>query len=326
MRVSGLALLLLCMPSSGCAVHELHKDHDQLRSTLLDLYTNQIIDNLVRASKGLPIIQLDYSNVNAQVTIKRSASMGDSLGTTRSTVLTKAAALTSMVTRTTINTAMGSLSADNSNQVTLSASPVTTINEVYDAYLAFLTLPGSLQSSCDPPPPGVALVCKKYDHEYYFVPTDFRREFLRLSLLTTAQRGKSMLPPDDFFDVTIVAVGAQKVLKLGAIETYVTLAKPVPNDNGQIELTFGKEKVVFDTGDYNPEEAVRPPETQTIRIFFNPAAKNLPNDIKSPTDLKLPLTARLMLRGARPQSPPSTNQLLDRIQFQLQQIQFNQTR
>ena len=84
-------LLVFCVCSvaaPGCAVHEMYKDQDQIRTALLDLYTNQIIDNLVRASKGMPIIQLDYTNAQAMITVKETGSASDSLGTTRSTVLT----------------------------------------------------------------------------------------------------------------------------------------------------------------------------------------------------------------------------------------------
>ena len=182
--------LLLCLAFGialpGCAVRELRDDQDKIRCALLDLYTNQIIDNLIRASNGMPIIQLDYSNAQASITVKETGSLSDSVATTRSTVLNRAAAITSAITRTTLNTVMASSSADHSNQVSVVASPVITSNEVYDGYIAFLTLPGSLQVSAGPPPEGVAHICKKCGGQYYWVPAEFKREFLRLALLTTA--------------------------------------------------------------------------------------------------------------------------------------------
>src|SRR5438874_13816914 len=116
-RLISLIVWMFGMGSIGCAVHELHNDQDKIRCALLDLYTNQIIDNLIRASNGMPIIQLDYSNAQASITVKETGSLSDSVVTTRSTVLNRAAAITSAITRTTLNTVMASTSADHSNQV-----------------------------------------------------------------------------------------------------------------------------------------------------------------------------------------------------------------
>jgi hypothetical protein len=139
--------------SAGCAVRELHDDQNKIRSALLDLYTDQIIDNLIRASNGMPIIQIDYTNATAQVTVGQTEGLSDSPVRTKTNVLTLAAMSSYAITRTSMNTLMGNLGGSNSNQVAVTATPVTTSNEVYDAYLAFLTLPGSLQLSCDVPPP-----------------------------------------------------------------------------------------------------------------------------------------------------------------------------
>ena len=51
-----------------------------------------------------------------------------------------------------MTTLMGMLGSMNANQVTIQAMPVTTQNEVYDAYLQYLRQPGSLIISDDPPP------------------------------------------------------------------------------------------------------------------------------------------------------------------------------
>src|SRR5436190_17301613 len=91
-----IASCLCCLALSGCAVKQLNADHDKIRTALLDLYTNQIIDNLVRASHGLPIIQLDYTNATALVTVVDTESLSDSLATTATRATT-----TSLSTTTT---------------------------------------------------------------------------------------------------------------------------------------------------------------------------------------------------------------------------------
>src|SRR5579871_3409820 len=123
-----ITAFLVATSCSGCAVWQARRDQDRIRSALLDLYTEQIMDNLVRASKGLPIIQLDYTNAQGMITAQGTAGFSD----------------TNTVTHPAVTTFMASLGLQNTNQVTLSATPVTTINEVYDAYVEFLTLPGSL--------------------------------------------------------------------------------------------------------------------------------------------------------------------------------------
>src|SRR5947207_11499819 len=113
-RLLMVACLCWTVTGAGCATAELHADQDKIRCALLDLYTNQIIDNLIRASNGMPIIQLDYTNAQASITVKETGSLSDSVVTTRSTVLNRAAAITSAITRTTLNTVMASTSADHS--------------------------------------------------------------------------------------------------------------------------------------------------------------------------------------------------------------------
>jgi hypothetical protein len=311
---------------SGCAVRQLCNDQDRIRCCLLDLYTNQIMDNLIRASNGMPIIHIDYTNATAQVTVSEMGSISESPAITRSNMFTLAAASSLDITKTTMSTLIGSIGGSNANQVAITGTPVTTSNEVYDAYLAFLTLPGSLQvSRCPPPKDGVHL-CRQCGDQYYWVPAEFKREFLRLALVTTAQRGKSLLPPDEFYTVSLLQpVSQQAPNRFNIIATLMKLDNQVPNDTGQIEFTLGDKTITLDVGDYNPPDPlIRPPQTDQLFIFFDP--KQFPAGVKSMMDLKYPITAKLTLRGHRPQLPPSTNQLLDRIQFQLQQIQFNQSR
>src|SRR5262249_56683326 len=81
-------LAVLCgLLTSGCAVHALHKDQDQIRCALLDLYTNQVLDNLVRAANGMPIIQLDYTQAQGTITIRNTVGGSDSQAVTAGNVL-----------------------------------------------------------------------------------------------------------------------------------------------------------------------------------------------------------------------------------------------
>ena len=172
-------LFIICASSvacSGCAVSELHCDQDKIRTVLLDLYTNQIMDNLIRAGNGMPIIQLDYTNATASITVSETLSVSDGLSTSAGNTITLLAGPSVAIAKTAANVLTGNLGASHSNQVALTATPVTTCNEVYDAYLEFLALPGSLQCSSTPPPEGVAHICKKSGGQYYWVPVEFKTQ------------------------------------------------------------------------------------------------------------------------------------------------------
>src|SRR5262249_53494378 len=109
------ASLLFLTTLGGCAVHETHKDHNIIRQTLLDLYPDQIMDNLVRTANRMPIIQLDYNNAGTQVTITTGIGGNVSQAATSSNVLAIPAATLSL-TRTIVTSLTGNAAATNSNQ------------------------------------------------------------------------------------------------------------------------------------------------------------------------------------------------------------------
>src|SRR6185312_7993356 len=163
----------------------------------------------------------------------------------------------------------------NSNQIALTANPAINNNEIYDAYLEYLTLPGSLRVSCDPPPSGAAHICRKWKGIYFWVPVEFRTEFLRLSLLTTVQRGKRLLPVPDYYAVTMLEVtdsfqdDAQK--KSGAMDLTIKLDGKVPNDDGRLVLDLdGDTKAEFPVEQFQGKDHTIPVMTDEIVINFNP--------------------------------------------------------
>lgn len=315
------AILICGTAMSGCAVHEVHKDHDLIRTTLLDLYTNQIIDNLIRAKNGMPIIQLDYSQATAMVTITNSIAGSDSQAVTASNLLTIPAA-TLAATRTILTTLMGNLGNMNANQVTIAASPQITSNEVYDAYLQFLDEdknPGSLMVTDDPPNPGDAHICRKCNGKYYWVPVSYQNLFFKLALLTTAQRGKSLVAPDEFFTVTLKEVTNNEDNKtFPGISRKLTLTldnKKIPSDAGYMVLDNDKSHEQFPLQSIG---GLTSADTDSIVISVDNA--KVPQLFTN-----FPQTAKIFLQHNRPQLP-TTNDLINHVSFQLQQIQFNQLR
>jgi len=232
-------------------VHEVRKDHDLIRTTLLDLYTNQIMDNLVRMANGLPIIQLDYTNAAATVTITNTLGGSDNQATTATNMFAIPAASLS-ATRSIVTTLMGNASNMNSNQIAITAQPVTTSNDVYDAYISYLDAeknPGSLMVTCDPPNPGQAHMCKKFNGQYYWVPIEYRKLFFQLALLTTSQRGKALQEPDKFYSVTLKdpakPMDNPTFPGMGYVLTFNIDKQKIPIDSGYLILDNDKAGTEF---------------------------------------------------------------------------------
>jgi hypothetical protein len=344
-----LLVVTLLTASLGCATRELQRDQDQIRCALLDLYTNQILDNLIRASNGLPIIQVDYTNAQGTVTVQETG------------VLSGTGTSTHAATASVVRTIMGSLTGQNTNQVTLVGTPVTTHNEVYSAYLEFLSLPGSLQVGDRLPSPELVHLWKKCDGKYYWIPIECKCEFLKLALLTTAQRGQSLLPPDEFFSVTVQKVESETPGRRGSTRVTVVLDKPIPSDIGYFTFvgntqgnssspTDGKAAVgpsfagatssvaSFDAETNDPAkgaETGKPRDEYDFERYTDPrnfqpdptdhlTISLMPNDVTAFKAL-LPTAAKVFLSHRRPASP-NMEELLQRANIQLQQIQFNQLR
>ena len=324
-----LTPLIAATLAAGCAsVAEVKGDQDRIRHALNDLYTNQVIDNLIRAANGLPFVQVDYTNATSTVTITENGSLGGNQQVNTTEPLNPAARLAA-VARGVMNTWNYSAGAMNSNQIAVTANPVITNPEIYDAYLEFLTLPGSLRVTCEPPPDGAAHLFRKWQGKYYWVPAEYRSEFLRLALLTTAQRGRRLLPAPDSFAVALTGIAGQIAddfsARTGTVRLRIKLDQQVPNDTGHVDFTAGGKPISFPVEPYAPPGSPRPYMTGEIVVIFNPKTSPDLNSFEA-FQAALPASAKLYLNHARPDSPPTTDQLLQAVRFQLEQIRFNQLR
>jgi hypothetical protein len=353
-------LAVLAIMSSGCAVSQAHNTQDQMRATLLDLYTDQVMDNLVRAHNRVPIIQLDYTQAQGMITVKNTAGLGN-MNTSTTTRVTAIPAFTQMFTRTATNVFNATLGLENTNQITIAATPVTTLNEVYDAYLQYLSIEDSLIESAEPPPAGAAHICRKYCNTYYWVPVSCRDKFFELALLSTAQRGKSLLPAPAYLEVNVVDVlkgsvpvgveqpppspsgGTPSIqppdgeVKSSTEAQRITLVldKKIGNDSGYLiipdlvnakseDLSSELRKATFVFGPYdkqvdNPAKSQNPLLASTDRLEVN-IDKATADNLRVKANLNKVLV-RVYLQHSAPK-PPTTEELLQRANFQLQQ--FNQ--
>jgi hypothetical protein len=225
-----------------------------MRTALLDLYTNQIMDNLIRAYNGYPIVQLDYSDITGTVTHNSNASHGgnQSLETLRNEfAITTLRQFTSFFEY--------SIGGSQENQLTITANPVLNNNEVYNAYLEFLQKPERFIATDEPPPPGAAHIvrcapaapcdvggeiCKGkgcVKKKYFWVPCEYRYDFLRLALVTTVQRGQPLEVPE-FFEVTVEKAEdttPENLKKRKQTRFTLYFDKRIPNDSGELRATAG---------------------------------------------------------------------------------------
>src|SRR6266478_4380262 len=66
MRAIRWAILLIPLAiCGGCLSRQIARDGTHLREAMLDIYTDQVMDNLIRARSNMPFVQMKYSNIQA---------------------------------------------------------------------------------------------------------------------------------------------------------------------------------------------------------------------------------------------------------------------
>ena len=339
----------------GCAADRVASDQDCLRRAVLDLNTNQIMDNLIRLDKGLPIVHIDYSQLTGQITdmVGAEGDLENSVDHTTNLAL--------LVARELKNVWTGKLTASRANQVSATGQPVTNDPTVYNAYLAFYAKPGRLMKTPEPPPPGVAVLvrcaeagcddsgcgCRKPGHWwqqhkpaviYYWVPCDYKEDFRELCLYTVALRGQVQAVPD-YFTATILGVEDDKEIKDGKtvqVDMTIVLDQEVPKAPGVLIATIkgrlyekaelrlqplpGAQAQPLAPG--RPEKVIT---TDRLRLIFvsgeQPGAVNATRD-EAISDLAKQ-AVRIKFNQFSP-AVPKTSDLLQQIRNQLELISMGQ--
>jgi hypothetical protein len=326
MRYTSFCLLaVLCLTaSSGCLARQVATDGTSLRNILVDLYTEQAIDNLIRAHENRPFVQLTYTQVG--VTDKDNAAAavtGGEAAFTRdlSSDLTKGAAGAVKKTAFAGKIPLG-FSGQRDRILGFQADPVTDRNDIYEDYLAFARDPALFQVS-DHDPGCEAHIMRKCGHRWYWVPGYAGYEFLQLVQRTSFAPPPSA-PAEVFWETGIVSVQPHFDAKGKRDENKfeLTLLRPVPNDDGLMRVTLrdGRKRWLTVSGLYDPANGlVRGTPTLRLLVQFN--AKTLPPD----EEALLPGATASFLSQNYPNPTPraaaDTNQrvidLLDNIRIQL---------
>jgi hypothetical protein len=218
---------ILCL---GCQGARLVKEGQDSRNAILDLYTEQAMDNLVRARCNMPFVQLAYHNVAVQDLDSASASVNDTIGDTQAVSRGVAGVLVSSLRTVGNSLVMGGMKS-RSKTLSYSAEPVTDKNDIYLDYLAFAHNPGLLLESANEPKCGFHIK-KQYNCKWYWVPEDAAPAFLDLVLKTSMMRGPDLLP-SPYYDRKIIDVFETELPGNFLVE----FDQPIPSGDGILKIT-----------------------------------------------------------------------------------------
>ena len=287
----------------GCRAQQLEGDQRDIRGTLLHLYEEQVMDNLVRAKLGYPVIQVDYSNLTGTLTQTGTLSIGDADTVTQNGFgrlprkggfSIPAQQFPMNHVRTNVLSPM--VSGTNVDALTITGQPVNTVNSVYEAYVTvaqdkdFLRGPFPMASvtrmdahqariPLDPAhPERRTKVSVHLDHvfeeQYYYIPEDAlnSKKFMDLYFKTTVERQQLVPVPIDF-TTTILSVDNVAVITPHQFQLRLLLKDKIPNDSGELSVSIAGKMARFA---YHPSPDV-PPGQGTNSVIIDASDEQAPN-------------------------------------------------
>jgi hypothetical protein len=217
------ALYLIC---GGCLSRQVAEDGQNFRQALLDMYTNQAMENLIHAFNQTPFVQLDYKGLIVTDTQTIKASIADESDPSSAKTFARKAGNLLISMHGYTNKLFFGGSFDCNRQMQVSADPVSGNPDIYDYYLAFAREP-SLFCVSDTKPCENVHMAKQYCGRWYWVPLEAAPVFMQLALKTAFLRGQD-LPAPIYWSTTIDDI------------------VPQYDENGQaIQQTVGNQQVSF---------------------------------------------------------------------------------
>jgi len=300
-----------------------------VRQALLEMYTDQVMDNLIRAKTGLPFVQLAYTNVQVQDVDSVMGNMQNTYTAASDRASNPANVITGVVRHFT-NALQLTGNAKRDRTMSLRADPVTDHNDIYELYLSFAL--NSEHFACTDKKPGCAVhVIRKCGKKYYWVPVEAAAAFQELCLKTTFMRGPETTPPPVYYDRTITNVmeyrrDPEDKEKNQPMTVYAALQldQPVPNADGSVLATLADgRKIVLGVKQYSQRLPIDkdplPPKgtpTKWLQTDWHPALTGY--DVENLRNVKV----RILL----PEYPPPLQQPateLKNINDNLDQIRLN---
>lgn len=307
----------------GCRSAQLGNDQADMRQTLLRLYEQQVLDNLIRAREKLPIVQIDYSNMTGTLDQNAAAELSGTM-TRQSNTPT---ALFATLLRFVIYVVGLKASASERAQLTLTGQPVILVDSVYDEYLDALAKdPNLVEKAKEPLPDGSYHLKREFRGDTWYVAnTDAKKAaFFKLYLATTVQR-QTKVPYKVAVSTAIVEVG--QVKRESPIQSLIELKlqDKIPNDSGT--LTVFLEGVGETRYRYIARKGV-PDGAPTDRVTLNIDESERPK-IKGEDLAKLLVDKPVLLRndtflpGVAPAPPVPNEPIRSQLELLRLQQQFN---
>lgn len=327
--VRGRAVVLgMIVLTTGCATKQLAGEQADMRQALLSLYESQVLDNLVRIRNDRAILQLDYSRATGTVTHVAGAEASGGVTSTKNTYDTftpanpTAQSVAFLATRVLQGTFGGKASTSFQSQMAVTADPVIASPEVYQAYLEYLQVDDRLKSVAKgtSPLPKDVHVWEWYEDRFYYVPTAHARDFLKLYLKTTVQRGP--VQRSRAFEVTLKSIAAA-VPVAGAPNHYtlrLNLSGKIVNGAGEIRVPIGGIEYKFRLK-LDPEEEKGALTTHPLLVY---STKDKPGlDVTALAEKLAGQTAEIELDDYVPGSL-KTEDLLEGIRSELERLRMQQ--
>jgi hypothetical protein len=226
-RYASLSIILISVVANGgCLGRQFARDGASAQEAVADVYTDQAMENLIRARNNLPFVQLKFSGINVSDTddVTLSGSLKQTVATARDLFL-----VTGMRTLTNEYDSTGT--GDRKRTMTLNADPVTDQNDVYVRYLAFAGDPNLLVCSAEHPDCPVH-VLRKWHKKYYWIPCEAGPAFMDLVLKTALMRGPDTVPPAAY-TVKILDVMDVTPAPAGTDSTTATIVFDIAVPNGE---------------------------------------------------------------------------------------------
>jgi len=283
------------------------------------MYTDQTMDNLIRAHNGMVFVQLNYRDLLVQDTDMVSG--GGAGGWSGSSTHSKSIA--GFVSRMYGWTAGVNASASRAKIMSFHADPITDKNDIYDLYLAFASNPALFAVSDHKPGCPVHLM-RQCCGKCYWIPADAGPAFLQLVLKTTMQRGPESVP-SPAYDVQIADV---KAVEKAGEKTYTGIfyfTTTVPNGEATMIVHFSdKTKARIELRPIFKAEKAGDPDinegemTKRLRGNFEPALLGIDPQGTAFAGAKAELYSHRFPRLSPPSNPAlqQINDTLDRIRAQ----------
>ncbi len=317
-------VVMVLLGGLGCArVPTLREDQRDIRTALIDLYTDQILDNLTRAKKLLPMLHVDYSKMTGTVdtTIRgkatASADWNDKDFGLRPAGATPPA--TGSVPEVASSRRTLALEGEGSRKATLNVTgdPVISNRSLYRAYLDFVRRPERfVESNSD----GVeeAHVGRWSDGVYYYVPRRFAAEFMNLYLDTTVARvttGPSRAV--EYYEVMIRVVkprdGPAEVVPGNRTLLEMELDRGIPNASGWMSAVVNGTVREFSVQPLVGAPAGAPTSKLLLLVNAPPGSQAVLDLTRSIPQERV----RIYLDGYLP-PPDPTSQVLEDIRHELE--------